>query len=117
VRVASSHRGTRRKEQRGVARLVVLRSDDHRNAEHRGLDQRVQAGPVESAPDVGDPSERVQLRQHARPVHEHHIGAVRVRRVQPGDGHPRLRGPRGDPLEVPRAHLVRRDDEPRIRNG
>ena len=79
----------------------------------------MQPGVVEAAADERRAADRVEVREHADTVDEHHVGIADARTAldvaEARERHAVLRRPLLDCAEVPGCRLVRRDDEPRVR--
>ena len=81
----------------GIATVRVTRTEQHRRAERRRLQHRVQAGGVESATDVRHRRKRVEIAEDANAVHDDDVRRSRIcrpeaRHTQPFAGGPPLDG-------------------------
>jgi hemoglobin len=114
--IADGHGAPAREEQPRVAARRVPRTKEHRRAERGRLQYRVQSSGVKGAPDKGDVRERVQVAEHADPIHEHDVGRA-TRRVERLDLERLARRPGTDCGQVRRGRLVRRNDQSRTRNA
>ena len=60
-------------QQLSVACIAVLRPEEHRSSEGGGLDHRVQPGAVKSTAHKSHIGQRVELPEHADPIHDDDI--------------------------------------------
>ena len=74
-----------RDEQLGVAAVRVARPEQHRHAERRRLEHRVQPRGVKSPADVRDVRQRIQIAEHADAIDDHDVRVRCVASAEPGE--------------------------------